>query len=301
MPESSAPTGPAPGAVADAAVLALLLDRAPLAVLLLEPDGAGERIVAANAHCAQLLGRSPAWLEGRSCAGLLREPRPGEEAGAEARLLCADGATLDCVCWRVALEGGRSAVYLLPVADPAAARVRPAAQPAEADRLAGFSSPGILHDLLARDWSVGQRDGRSVSVLLFDVDAARAYREVFGRQAAESVVRQVGRTIAATLRRSSDVVARTGDDEFTALCVAMQPERALAHAEGMLERIRALALHHPRAPGGRLVTCSAGVVTAVPPRGLPPEAILGAARAALLQAKALGGNRVVTGALQGSD
>jgi diguanylate cyclase (GGDEF)-like protein len=91
------------------------------------------------------------------------------------------------------------------------------------------------------------------------------------------------------------VVARFGDDEFVALGVAMEQSGACAHAEVILGRVRALAIHHPRSRVGRFVTMSAGVVSAVPPLGKGCEALLEAAQRALASAKLAGGNRVAGG------
>ena len=98
------------------------------------------------------------------------------------------------------------------------------------------------------------------------------------------------------MRRTSDVVARFGDDEFVALGVAMEQASACAFAEGILGRIRSLAIHHPRSRTGRFLTMSAGVVSAVPPRGRDCEVLLDAAERALERAKHAGGNRVEGGA-----
>ena len=131
----------------------------------------------------------------------------------------------------------------------------------------------------------------------FDLDAYRDYHDVFGRGATENVLRQVGRTIASAMRRASDVIARVGEDEYLILGVSMDRDAAFQHAENILERIRALAIHHPRSRTSRFMTVSGGVVTAIPPRDGNCEAILDASQRALAAAKEAGGNRVVQGEL----
>ena len=117
--------------------------------------------------------------------------------------------------------------------------------------------------MLRRDWSIAQRDGRTLTLMRIDVDGCRDYLEVFGRSATENMLRQVGRTIASAMRRTSDVVARLADDEFLLLGVSMEADRAREHAEHIAGRVRALAIHHPRSRTGRYLTVSVGVVTAV--------------------------------------
>jgi diguanylate cyclase (GGDEF)-like protein len=121
---------------------------------------------------------------------------------------------------------------------------------------------------------------------------------VFGRSATENMLRQVGRTIASAMRRTSDVVARLANDEFLLLGVSMPDDRAREHAEHIAGRIRALAIHHPRSRTGRYLTVSVGVVTVVPPRTADCEALLDAAQRALANAKEIGGNKVIAGAIE---
>ncbi len=201
----------------------------------------------------------------------------------------ADGSVIGCERWAVLLPDGRLAMYYRPLQRVVAGTA--------IDRASGLATAEHLLETLRRDWSIGQRDGRSITLLRFDVDGCREYREVFGQGAADNVLRQIGRTIASTMRRASDVVARFGDDEFVALGVAMEPPSASAFAETILGRIRALAIHHPRSRTGRFMTMSAGVVTVVPPRGRDCEVLLEAAQRALERAKHAGGNRVEDGAI----
>ncbi|MCJ7451628.1 MAG: GGDEF domain-containing protein [Steroidobacteraceae bacterium] len=201
----------------------------------------------------------------------------------------ADDSVVGCERWAVLLPDGRLALYYRPLQRVVAGTA--------IDRANGLATAEHLLETLRRDWSIGQRDGRLITLIRFDVDGCREYREVFGRVATDNVLRQLGRTIAATMRRASDVVARFGDDEFVALGVAMEAASASAFAETILGRIRALAIHHPRSRTGRFMTMSAGVVTAVPPRGQDCELLLEAAQRALERAKHSGGNRVEDGAI----
>jgi diguanylate cyclase (GGDEF)-like protein len=217
---------------------------------------------------------------------------PAATAGCGAmrvQLKRADGSVVGCERWAVLLPEGRLAMYYRPLQRVIAGTA--------VDRTNGLATAEHLLETLRRDWSIGQRDGRTITLIRFDVDACREYREVFGRVATDNVLRQLGRTISATMRRTSDVVARFGDDEFVALGVAMEPSSASAFAESILGRIRALAIHHPRSRTGRFMTMSAGVVTTVPPRGRDCEVLLEAAQRALERAKHDGGNRVEDGSI----
>jgi diguanylate cyclase (GGDEF)-like protein len=117
--------------------------------------------------------------------------------------------------------------------------------------------------------------------------------------AADNVLRQIGKTIARAMRRTSDVVARFDDDEFVVLGVSMEPPSAVSHAEQILGRVRASSRFiTPRSPTGRYLTMSCGIVTSAAGRSSECESILEAAAKALLKAKTDGGNRVVGGELK---
>ncbi len=284
----------------DHAMLAEVLRHALDGIAVVESDGGSSpRVVYANATLASLLRQAEDWPAGR-----LLEEIEGEAAadasngttvgvGQRVSLRRADGTTIECERWALLLADSRLALHYRPV-PRAAAGVLAAA----VDRTSGLSTPEHLLAVLRRDWSIAQRDERTITLMCLDVDACREYREVFGRGATENVLRQVGRTIASAMRRTSDVVTRFSEDEFVVLGVSMESNAARQHAEHIVGRIRALAIHHPRSRSGRYLTLSGGVVTAVPPRSGSSDALLEAARRALLRAKAQGGNSVVAGRLE---
>jgi diguanylate cyclase (GGDEF)-like protein len=275
----------------DPKLLAEVLHHAPDGIALAE--GAPLRLVYANATLGNLVRQSEDALVGRSLDELeVETPTDAGATGAGAvmrvQLKRGDGTLLACDRWLALLDGGRIALHYRSV---------PRGNGVVIDRASGLATAEHLFETLRRDWSVGQRDGRTLTLLRFDVDACREYHEVFGRVATENMLRQLGRTIASAMRRTSDIVARTGDDEFIALGVAMEQTSACAYAETILARIRLLAIHHPRSRTGRFLTVSAGVVTAVPPRDQECEALVDASQRAVESAKKSGGNVVVGGSL----
>jgi diguanylate cyclase (GGDEF)-like protein len=276
----------------DTNLLAEVLHHALDGIAVVDGAGGVPRIVYVNATLAALLRRPEEALHGHPLEDIEIEAPADPNVtsagvGLRIRLRRIDGTHVECERWAVMLPDGRLALYFRPLT-----RGAPGALAAAVDRSSGLSTPEHLHEVLRRDWSIGQRDGRALTLMRFDVDAYRDYQEVFGRAATENMLRQLSRTIGSAMRRTSDVVARFGDDEFVALAVAMDPVRASEYAEVILNRIRALAIHHPRSRSGRFLTVSAGVVSAVPPRDRSCEALLEAAQRALTRAKEAGGNRV---------
>ena len=282
----------------DPALLAEVLRHALDGIAVVESNGGTPRIAYVNATLAALLRRPEEWPLGRALEEIeIEAPADpngtGVGVGLRVSLRRADGSTVECERWALLLPDSRLALHYRPLP-----RTAPGALAAAVDRSSGLSTPEHLMEVLRRDWSISQRDGRTLTVMRFDLDASREYREVFGRTAADNVLRQIGRTIASAMRRTSDVIARFEDDEFVVLGVSMEPASARAHAENIIGRVRALAIHHPRSRTGRWLTISAGVVTAPAPRTQSCEALLEAAQRALTAAKGQGGNVVVEGSLE---
>lgn len=281
----------------DPMLLAEVLRHALDGVAVVEGGGDAPRVLYANATLAGLLRQPEDWPIGRALGEIEIEAPADPDAttagvGQRVRLRRADGTTVECERWAMLLPDARLALHYRPVP-----RSAPGALAAAVDRSSGLSTPEHLMEVLRRDWSIAQRDSRTLTVMHIDIDGCRDYLEVFGRSATDNVLRQVGRTIASAMRRTSDIVARLASDEFLLLGVSMEEGRAREHAEHIAGRVRALAIHHPRSRTGRYLTVSVGVVTVVPPRDQPVEVLLEAARRALSRAKEQGGNCVVAARL----
>jgi diguanylate cyclase (GGDEF)-like protein len=282
---------------ADAGMLEEVLRHALDGIAVVETRDGVTLVTYGNATLAALLRRSDDWARGRRLEEVEVEAPadPNLTAvgiGSRVRLKRVDGTLLDCERWAVMLSGGRVALYYRPVP-----RTSPGVLAAAIERSSGLSTEEQLLEMLGRDWSIGQRDGRRVTLMHFEIDSWPEYLEIFGRSASDNLLRQVGRTIASVMKRASDVVARSGAGGFLVLGVAMEPAAAHGFAEQIVSRVRSLALHHPRSSTGRFLTVSVGVVTAQPPRDVGHLPLLEASRVAVGEARRRGGNCAVRGEL----
>ena len=162
------------------------------------------------------------------------------------------------------------------------------------DRMTGLHSRAYFEELLQRDWQVAQRDLHEIALVLFDIDDLGAYNETFDKAAGDACIRRVARVISGSYRRGGDLVARWEGGTFAVLTQGEAAARAPQYAQVVIERVRNLLIHHPRAGSGRYVTLSAGAASLVPPRGMPLEVLLKACKTALKRAKSAGKNSVVT-------
>lgn len=131
-------------------------------------------------------------------------------------------------------------------------------------------------------------EGRSFSVVMFDLDRFKRVNDTFGHAAGDVVLRNFAKIAQAALR-PNDLLGRYGGEEF----VLMLPGATVEAAYVIAERIRAAFAANPIAAGDSEIraTVSAGVASATS-AVLTLEAILTVADAGLYRAKDLGRNRV---------
>ncbi|WP_166261062.1 sensor domain-containing diguanylate cyclase [Marinobacter salicampi] len=142
------------------------------------------------------------------------------------------------------------------------------------------------------------RNGRPVSVLLFDADHFKQINDSYGHGIGDDALRHLV-ALAQRALRDIDHLARIGGEEFVVLLEDTGP----AQASAVAERLRALVESEPLRTGRYTIplTVSIGVVT-VSANQIPElEVLLASADRALYQAKSGGRNRVVLVSAQGDE
>ena len=120
---------------------------------------------------------------------------------------------------------------------------------------------------------------------MIDADNFKAYNDLFGHQAGDQALLAIASCISAAVRRAGDCGARYGGEEFAMLL----PGMAADDAEKFAERIRIQVEGLPSK--GATITVSIGVASVIPVGALSVTDFIGAADAALYEAKAMGRNR----------
>jgi diguanylate cyclase (GGDEF)-like protein len=130
------------------------------------------------------------------------------------------------------------------------------------DPVTGLLNGRAFREVFEHDWAVATREKSRLSLVTFTLDDFDAYVEVFGRHAADSCLRRVGRAIRRCLRRASDVVARTDGAVFVALSHASEEDGVREFAARISTAVRELGLHHPRSSSSKFVTVTFDVSVA---------------------------------------
>ena len=163
---------------------------------------------------------------------------------------------------------------------------------ATTDELTGLSNRRHFLALAEAEWSRFQRYHRPLSLMVFDIDHLKSINDQFGHDVGDRAMAHVAKQCMES-KRSLDIAARTGGDEF----VVLLPETELDQAEIVADRLRQEVAEHPlQADGARIpMTVSIGVAgAALSMSGI--DALMKLADRSLYQAKADGRNRRVSAA-----
>lgn len=285
-------------------ILRQALDLSPVATLIVDRHGSLKRVAYANQAFEALSGYDASELLGRKLSSLISSDEHADTVGeheveikCNPRLGVAERLAFNVLplydrpgtprywlateqnCFESGSEypdGDREA--LLSVLRDARMHLR---------RLDGRdSTTGILgrrafEDLLQRDWVMARRERRSLGLMLFRIDSFEAYRELFGRHAADACLRKVAHAITGSLRRASDLAARFSDDRFAVLVAEDDHAKLIEFAASIAGRVRGLSIHHPRSVADRFVTVSTGSAIIVPATDKSPASLIEQAEAGL--------------------
>jgi diguanylate cyclase (GGDEF)-like protein/PAS domain S-box-containing protein len=304
----------------DADVYRRLLESSPEGVVLVDMQAPDHPVIYVNPAFETLTGYKAADLIGKNLRLLQNEDRDQDARnrlrdavgrGESCRVLLRNYRKDGTVFWNevsvvpVRDAGGRITHYAghhrdagerLRI-DPKLARdsLSGAHQPTSVairdDRLTGLYTLPYLEELLKRDWSISQRERRSIAVFAIDIDALDLYNATFGRAAGDSAIRRVAHCVNGCLRRLSDVTARIDGGSFMAFAPGLSNEQAMHLGQMMAERVRELRIHHPRSAVLRYVSVSVGVSAAVPGPTDEPTALIEKSQRHLKLAKQSGRNQ----------
>lgn len=162
-------------------------------------------------------------------------------------------------------------------------------QLASCDPLTGLYNRRHLEDVLPRELARARREQVPLSLVMLDIDHFKAINDRHGHLVGDQLLI----LFAAVLRedvRAGDVACRYGGEEFLLMLPTLDQATAAERAEGWRQRLQQTEV---RIRGGVVSTTVSIGVACFPEHGSDWDSLVGAADAALYQAKDKGRNRIV--------
>lgn len=154
---------------------------------------------------------------------------------------------------------------------------------AHLDGLTGIPNRRRMDDYLKQVWNQCVDRHRHVSVLLIDVDHFKDFNDRHGHLAGDRLLKRLVEILGHSLRRTEDLLARFGGEEFLVVLPGADLPTAQEVAEAMRQQVESSSLG---------TTISVGIATCVPTPDMQLSSLIKEADRAMYAAKSMGRNRV---------
>ncbi len=163
---------------------------------------------------------------------------------------------------------------------------------ASKDALTGLANRNGLQERMPSILADARAGKGDVALLVIDIDYFKRFNDTLGHAAGDDALRRIAALLKQPLRRSSDVVARIGGEEFIVLLPSTSAQGALLVGERIRADVEAADIANPSVPMGK-VTVSIGISIVRDSSETTAHDLFAIADQALYLAKADGRNRVV--------
>ncbi|MCK5726392.1 MAG: GGDEF domain-containing protein [Thiotrichaceae bacterium] len=166
---------------------------------------------------------------------------------------------------------------------------------ADTDQLTQLSNRRAFDSGFKREWQRSLRKSKPIALLVVDIDEFKLYNDTYGHLAGDDTLKKIAMIIRKTARRSSDIAARIGGEEFAVLLPDTDLEGARCVAQRLQQNISRLDINHPIDTDKKL-TVSIGISCCKPTQSqdgeslLFPAMLVKSADYAMYHAKAAGKN-----------
>ncbi|MGH7185821.1 MAG: diguanylate cyclase domain-containing protein, partial [Pseudomonadota bacterium] len=157
----------------------------------------------------------------------------------------------------------------------------------------GLTNRRRFHEIVQVEWRRLMREGRPLSLVLFDLDDGDGNAAFYRSVAGSECLRRIAEVAQGHARRAGDTASRYGETRFGILMPGADTATARRIAEDLRRAIEGHRIAHPIPGASATVTAHVGVATLVPSPITGPEDLLGRTEDAMYQAAFQGGNRVV--------
>ncbi|WP_017316048.1 response regulator [Mastigocladopsis repens] len=161
------------------------------------------------------------------------------------------------------------------------------------DSLTKLANRRYFDEYLQREWKRLEKVQLPLSLILCEIDFFQTYNDSYGHQAGDECLCQVANTINKCKRRSTDIIARYGAEEFAIVLPKTDAEGAFEVAQTIRASVKALHILHAASKVSEFVTLSLGVASLIPCPKFSVSHLITIADSSLHQAKQEGRDSVV--------
>ncbi len=158
------------------------------------------------------------------------------------------------------------------------------------DPLTGLFNRRYMEESFQKEIARAARRQEPISVVMLDVDHFKTFNDIHGHAAGDAVLAALAAFLKQRMR-GGDIACRYGGEEFVILLPECSLDDAMKRVGQLAEELRTVRVSYAGETLGP-VTVSVGVAS-FPLHGARPDALLGAADAAMYRAKQEGRDRIV--------
>jgi diguanylate cyclase (GGDEF)-like protein len=161
------------------------------------------------------------------------------------------------------------------------------------DGLTGLANRRYFDAYLGDQIAIARRFGRSLALVLCDVDSFKAYNDQYGHQAGDECLKRVATALRSCCRRTADIAARYGGEEFALILPDTELSDAVQIAHAAKDAVVQLGIAHEKSPTAPYVSISGGIAVLRHDANCSATPLIMEADRCLYRAKHLGSNRMV--------
>jgi diguanylate cyclase (GGDEF)-like protein len=162
------------------------------------------------------------------------------------------------------------------------------------DGLTQIANRRHFDQYLTQEWQRSQREQRSLSLILCDVDFFKNYNDLYGHQKGDDCLQRVAQLLRQAVKRPADLVARYGGEEFALILPSTDLKGAIAIAQAIQQEVYSAQILHTASEISKFLTISLGIVSTIPTSAVSLDQLIAAADAALYEAKHQGRDRYIS-------
>jgi diguanylate cyclase (GGDEF)-like protein len=242
--------------------------------------GSTDKIADANRAACRMLGRPRKSLRGKRLDEILTE-NDGVWTGERP-----DGMPIAVERIPGTIEGYKGPLRIMTLLDVTARHLTAECLQhlAHHDSLTGLPNRSFLENHFRKELSLSQETGTILGVAVIDLDGFKPVNDTYGHAVGDALLVQIGQRLGTALR-ISDVIARTGGDEFVGVFPDVNNRDSLSFLGERLLGVFA----HPFEIREHTITMSGSIGLAIAPDdGADQDSLLRAADAAMYRAKQAG-------------